>query len=129
MNKECKNCGGQINSSALFCENCGSKIEKEESKIINLLMWLFPLYLIIISYISATHYFEDNSDYNLGSIIGAAITFTFIPTLVLLIRKLFKKKKLTEKAKVFLFYGVSIALFIITQLGRYSRNISSHLGQ
>ena len=118
----CKNCGHKIELDKLLCENCGSKIEKEEPKIFSLLMWLFPVFIIAISYINSIPYFKDNNDYNLGTIIGGVLIFTFIPALVLLIRKLFKKKKLSEKAKVFLFYGVSIALFILLEIGRFGKN-------
>jgi hypothetical protein len=118
MDMVCKNCGHQIDSNALFCGNCGSKTEKEESKLFWWLMFIYPFFLFFLGYIFCTQKFVEDSDYNLGQIIGAMITFSIIPIIITGYNRLLKKKKLSDKTKVKLYYGISIISFTIFYLGQ-----------
>ena len=127
MDKICKNCGHTNLKEAVLCVSCGSNIEKEEPKFYKWLNNIYPLFLGLASYAININAFRADWDYNLGLIFGAVITLPLIPAIVLLIRKLLKKKKLTEKGKVFLFYGVGIFIWIFYWLGQLANNASQHL--
>ena len=103
--------------------NLGSKIEACDSKIFGWLMFIYPFFLFFLGYIYAEPYFEENSDVNLGMIIGAVILLSSIPILLVIFSWLLKKKKYSDKKKVFIYYGISIALFMFLLLGQFAQKL------
>lgn len=103
--------------------NESNKVEEEtkDSKVFIWLIYIYPFFLFFISYIYSVPAFIENSDHNLGYIIGAALLFFIVPLLVVRFRRLKKKKRLSDKEKVKLYYGISFVLFILLMLGQLAR--------
>jgi len=119
----CKSCGHTNISDAILCVNCGSELKAEESNFFRWLMWLYPFVLLLVGYISAIPTLGNNVAERLGGITTAVFIYVFIPLVVILIRKIFKRKKLTIRGKVFLFYGISLLLFFFYLLGKVGSNV------
>ena len=57
--------------------------------------------------------FVEDSDANVGRIIGATLTLSIVPILITLFTWFLKKKKYSDKNKALLYYGISTALFFL----------------
>jgi hypothetical protein len=131
----CSDCGEKVKIEDKFCPKCGSVfnekelISNEEIKINEVPEWLwnvYPLFILLISYlVNVNNFTEGNTDHNIGRVIGAAIVFTIIPFIIIGIRKLFKMKKLSGRAKAIIFYGISFALFALTMCGQLFKGLKN----
>ena len=90
---------------------------KQETKMQNLLWFIYPVYLFILGYFVTKPRFTDDDDYNLGMIIGSIIWLTIIPWIISLVRKILKKKKLPAWKNLLIYYGISFIVFLLFFIG------------
>lgn len=121
----CSACGEKVNPNDTRCPKCGAEFGEEDeqiekSEIPRWLWYIYPIFMLIISYLSNINNFKVGDFwYNVGRMLGAAIFYTILPLIIIAIRRLFTKKKLSHKIKFILFYGVGLAFFLLIMFGRF----------
>jgi hypothetical protein len=105
------------------------KLEKVDSKLFIWLMFLYPFYILVISYI-AHSYFNVTSNPGFASFITYVIVIGATPFVVYIVRWYFKGfmtiNKFSRKFLTILFYGISFAMFFMLLLGHMMKEYKLH---
>ena len=99
----------------------------EDSNVINWLWIIYPFFLILLYYINEGFDFGGSGiASSMGRVFGGIFFYLLFPLLVIVIRRIFTKKQLSEKAKIILFYGVSFTIFSLSTCGKLLQNIRTY---
>ena len=109
--KYCEHCGGKLESGALYCPNCGAKVNNEKKEVVN---------ATVVNSDGTTTQVKDNT--TLGfvlSLIGAlCCTYVAIPGLIISIQSLqqMKEGKISSDKKWMAIVGIVLSAIGIFQM-------------